>query len=98
MGRLFERNGTIVVALTTLLVIVVLLATVAIKDPAVLYAPQRGEGAFFRIIPLWLINLLAISTFGLRWSRWRWAHGATGPARPAAAACPSTPARRRSWT
>jgi citrate/tricarballylate utilization protein len=64
MGRLFERNGTLVVALTTLVVVAVLLATVAIKDPAVLYSPQRGEGAFFRIIPLWLINLLAISTFG----------------------------------
>jgi citrate/tricarballylate utilization protein len=33
------------------------------SDPAVLYTAQRGTGAFFRIIPLWLINLLAGASF-----------------------------------
>ncbi len=64
MGRLFERNGPVVVAVTTLLATLALLAAVALHDPSVLFAPQRGEGAFFRVIPLWLINLLAGSTFG----------------------------------
>ena len=64
MGRLFERNGTVVSLTAALLVTLVLLATVAIKDPAVLWSAQRGEGAFFRIIPLWLINVLAGGTFG----------------------------------
>jgi len=92
MGRLFERNGTLVMLLTTLLVTLVLVGAVAIHDPAVLYAPQRGEGAFFRIIPLWLINLLAGSTFlfslvaltmgGLRY--WRGTAGGAGPVVPAA--------------
>jgi citrate/tricarballylate utilization protein len=92
MGRLFERNGTLVVLLTALLVTLVLAGAVALHDPSVLYAPQRGEGAFFRIIPLWLINLLAGSTFlfslvaltmgGLRY--WRGTAGGAGPVAPAA--------------
>lgn len=64
MGRLFERNGTIVSLAAALIVTLVLLMTVAVKDPAVLYTAQTGQGAFFRIIPLWLINLLAGATFG----------------------------------
>ena len=98
MGRLFERNGTIVTLLAALFVAIVLLATVAIKDPAVLWSAQRGTGAFFRVIPLWLINLLAGASFlyailalamgGIRY--WRGtASGAGGPA-PAAAVADAT--------
>jgi citrate/tricarballylate utilization protein len=93
MGRLFERNGTVVSLAAALIVTLVLLATVALKDPAVLYTPQTGQGAFFRIIPLWLINLLAGGTFGfailamtiggIRY--WRGTAGGAGPV-PAAAA------------
>ena len=64
MGSLFERNGTVVALVAALFVTVVLLLTVAIKDPSVLWSAQRGEGAFFRIIPLWLINILAGGSFG----------------------------------
>jgi citrate/tricarballylate utilization protein len=64
MGRVFERNGTAVSLLVAAVVTLVLLATVAIKDPAVLFSAQTGTGAFFRIIPLWLINLLAGLTLG----------------------------------
>jgi citrate/tricarballylate utilization protein len=63
MGRLFERNGTVVSLTAAVIVTLVLLATVAIRDPAVLFSAQTGTGAFFRIIPLWLINLLAGGTF-----------------------------------
>jgi citrate/tricarballylate utilization protein len=95
MGRLFERNGTVVTLLAALLVTLVLLATVAIKDPAVLWTAQTGTGAFFRIIPLWLINILASVTFifaivamimgGVRY--WHGtASGAGGRAPPAALA------------
>ena len=45
MGRLFERNGTSSSPLATLLVTLVLLLTVALQDPAVLFAPQRGDRA-----------------------------------------------------
>jgi len=63
MGKLFERNGTLVVAVATLGVTLALLLTMALVDPATLYTAQTGTGAFFRIIPLWLINLLAGSSF-----------------------------------
>jgi citrate/tricarballylate utilization protein len=64
MGRLFARNGTLLAAATTILVTLALVLTVAIGDPEVLFSAQTGTGAFFRIIPLWLINLLAGGTFG----------------------------------
>ncbi len=64
MGRLFERNGTLVSLAVALITTLVLLATVLVKDPAVLFSAQTGTGAFFRILPLWLINLLAGATFG----------------------------------
>ncbi|NKE45749.1 tricarballylate utilization 4Fe-4S protein TcuB [Roseomonas frigidaquae] len=64
MGRLFERNGTLVAGAATLFVTLALVLTVLIRDPAVLFSAQTGTGAFFRIIPLWLINLLAGGSFG----------------------------------
>ncbi|WP_270934150.1 tricarballylate utilization 4Fe-4S protein TcuB [Falsiroseomonas oryzae] len=82
-GKLFERNGTLVSLLAAVITTLALVLVAAIKDPSVLYAPQTGPGAFYRIIPLWLMNLLAGGTFlfalvaltmgGLRY--WR----ATGP-------------------
>ncbi|WP_240756717.1 tricarballylate utilization 4Fe-4S protein TcuB [Roseicella aquatilis] len=62
-GRLFARNGTILSLLTAALVALALVLTAAIQDPAVLWAPQTGPGAFYRIMPLWLLNGLAGSTF-----------------------------------
>ncbi|WP_439597805.1 tricarballylate utilization 4Fe-4S protein TcuB [Falsiroseomonas sp.] len=62
-GRLFARNGTLVAGLATLFVMLALILSVAIKDPAVLFSAQTGTGAFFRIIPMWLINLLAGGSF-----------------------------------
>lgn len=86
MGRAFERNGTLVSLLVAAMVTLVLCLTVLIKDPAVLFSAQTGTGAFFRIIPLWLINLLAGATFlfaivamamgGLRY--WRGTAGGAG--------------------
>lgn len=64
MGRLFERNGTLLAAAAALFVTLALVLTVLIRDPAVLFSAQTGTGAFFRIIPLWLINLLAGASFG----------------------------------
>jgi citrate/tricarballylate utilization protein len=93
MGRLFERNGTVVSLIVAVVATLTLLAAVLIKDPAVLFSAQRGTGAFFRIIPLWLINLLAGATFlyaivamtmgGLRY--WRGTAGGGGRPLPPAA-------------
>jgi citrate/tricarballylate utilization protein len=86
MGRVFQRNGTLVSLVVAVMVTLVLCLTVLIKDPAVLFSAQTGTGAFFRIIPLWLINLLAGATFlyaivamamgGLRY--WRGTAGGAG--------------------
>ena len=85
LGRLFERNGTVVSLAAALLVALVLLAAVALHDPAVLFGAHRGEGAFFRVIPLWVINLLAGSTFvyalvALTMGGIRYWHGTAGGA------------------
>jgi citrate/tricarballylate utilization protein len=63
MGTLFERNGTVVTLAAALGVTLVLLLTMALVDPSILYTAQRGEGAFFRVIPMWLMVTLAGSTF-----------------------------------
>jgi citrate/tricarballylate utilization protein len=63
-GRLFERNGTVVSAFAALGVTLALLLTVALQDPAVLWSAQRGVGAFFRVIPHWLMIVLGVTTFG----------------------------------
>ena len=93
-GRLFERNGTLLSLLAAALTALALVLTAAIVDPAVLYAPQAGPGAFYRVIPLWLMNLLAGSTFvfalvalamgAVRY--WRGTASGAGRVTPAAAA------------
>ncbi len=64
MGAVFERSGTVVAAAATLLVTLALVLSVVLVDPAVLWSSQTGTGAFFRVIPLWLINTLAGGSFG----------------------------------
>ncbi|MBR0660865.1 tricarballylate utilization 4Fe-4S protein TcuB [Neoroseomonas oryzicola] len=64
MGRLFERSGTVVSLLAALGVALALILVVALQDPAVLWSAQRGVGAFFRVIPHWLMITLGVVTFG----------------------------------
>ena len=64
MGRLFERNGTMVSLVAFLGITLVLLLTMALQDPAILYTAQTGVGAFFRVIPYWLMTSMASLTFG----------------------------------
>ncbi len=64
MGRAFQRNGTVVSAVAMLAVTLVLLLTMALQDPAILYTAQTGTGAFFRVIPYWLMTGMAGLTFG----------------------------------
>jgi citrate/tricarballylate utilization protein len=62
-GRLFERNGTLVSLLAALFATLAMVLAVAIQDPAVLWGSHTGPGAFYRVIPLWLMNLLAGGSF-----------------------------------
>jgi len=64
MGGLFERNGTLVTAVAVLAPVLALLLTMALADPAALYTAQSGVGAFFRVVPYWLIIALAGGSFG----------------------------------
>ena len=64
LGRAFERNGTVVAAVAALALTLVLVLTVALQDPAVLWSAQTGTGAFFRVIPYGLMVGLASLTFG----------------------------------
>ncbi|MDB5412497.1 MAG: signal transduction protein [Rubritepida sp.] len=64
MGRLFERNGTIVTLAAVLVVTLVLLLTMGLQDPAILYTAQTGTGAFFRVVPYWLMSGMATLSFG----------------------------------
>ncbi len=63
-GRLFERNGTLVSLFAALGVALALILAVALQDPAVLWSAQRGAGAFFRVVPHWLMISLGLLTFG----------------------------------
>lgn len=86
LGAAFQRNGTVVAGVAALGLTLALLLVVALQDPAVLWSAQRGVGAFFRVVPYWLMTGLATLTFGwgvlalgvASWRYWR----STGPAAP----------------
>jgi citrate/tricarballylate utilization protein len=63
LAGLFQRNGSIVALVSALGIALTLIATMALQDPAVLYRPQTGPGAFYRVIPWWLMTTLAGGTF-----------------------------------
>jgi citrate/tricarballylate utilization protein len=96
MGRVFERNGTLLSLLAALFATMAMMVAAAVIDPAVLWAAHAGPGAFYRVIPLWLMNTLAGGTFlfallalaigGLRY--WR----ATGAGTGQVAAAPAVKA------
>jgi citrate/tricarballylate utilization protein len=62
-GRLYEQNGTVVALIVSLTIAITLLLTVALRSPGVLFSPQTGPGAFYRIIPWDVMSLLAGATF-----------------------------------
>jgi citrate/tricarballylate utilization protein len=64
MAKLFERNGTVVSLLGALGAALSLLLAAALVDPAVLFGAHAGVGAFFKVIPLWLMQALGGLTFG----------------------------------
>ncbi len=91
LGRAFECNGSIVAGVAALALTLVLVLTIALQDPAVLWSAQTGTGAFFRVIPYWLMTGMASLTFGwavlaiavASWRYWR-ATAPSGAVTPAA--------------
>jgi citrate/tricarballylate utilization protein len=63
LAGLFKRNGTVVSLATVAVIALTLVLTMALVDPRVLYQPQIGPGAFYRVIPWWLMVTLAGGTF-----------------------------------
>ncbi|TPG60589.1 tricarballylate utilization 4Fe-4S protein TcuB [Roseomonas nepalensis] len=63
LAGLFRRNGTVVSLVSAAGIALVLLLTMALVDHRVLYQPQTGPGAFYRVIPWWLMTALAGGTF-----------------------------------
>lgn len=63
LGAVFQRNGTVVALVSTLGIALALILTVLIQDPTVLYAAHEGPGAFYRVIPWWLMTTLAGGSF-----------------------------------
>ncbi|MBP0491716.1 tricarballylate utilization 4Fe-4S protein TcuB [Roseomonas indoligenes] len=62
LAGLFKRNGTIVSLAMIAGIALALILTMALVDPSILYTPQQGPGAFYRVIPWWLMVTLAGGT------------------------------------
>ena len=64
MGTVFQRNGTVVSLVSALGITLALVLTALLQDPGVLYGAHSGAGAFYRVIPWWLMVTLAGGSFG----------------------------------
>ena len=65
LARLFERNGVIVSLVAALSLAFVLVLTTALAAPDALYSAHGTQpGSFYAVIPLWIMQVLGIATFG----------------------------------
>ncbi len=65
LARAFARNGVVVSLVTATAIALVLILVTALQTPETLYAahPVR-PGAFYAVIPLWIMQVTGIATFG----------------------------------
>lgn len=63
LARLFEKNGLVMALATAFGIAAVFLLTALLTDPALLFSPVRGPGAFYAIIPWWVMVTTAGGTF-----------------------------------
>ncbi len=86
MGRLFQRNGTIVSVFAALTLAVVMLLVGLLQRPDILFGTHTGPGAFFAVVPygamVWVASaafLYALLALGLATaSFWRASGGPIG--------------------
>jgi len=65
MGKVFERNGTLVALATALSIAVVLILSMAISAPGGFWVARPMEAdAFYSVIPLWAMQIVGIASFG----------------------------------
>ncbi len=64
LARAFERNGVVVALLTAAALILVLALTIGLNGDAALYASRGVQpDSFYRVIPLWVMQLVGVATF-----------------------------------
>ncbi len=63
LARAFERNGVVVALVVAAALALVLILTMLIQSSSVLFAPQSGPGAFYRIVPWGVMAIVAGITF-----------------------------------
>ncbi len=65
LARAFARNGLVVSLVTALAIALVLLGVTALQTPETLYGAHAVRpGAFYAVIPLWIMQATGIATFG----------------------------------
>jgi citrate/tricarballylate utilization protein len=64
LSGLFKQNGRVVPIVTTLSVVAVLLLTLIVQGPSVLFSTYLGKNAFYQVIP-YLLMVVPLSAIGL---------------------------------
>ena len=59
LAGLFERNGLAVGMITAAATAIVVLLTLGLGEASLVFAAHTGEGAFYRVVPYWLMVLPA---------------------------------------
>lgn len=63
LAGLFQRNGLVVSLITAACLVIVMLLTNIFQDSAVMSSAHTGEGAFYEVIPHWVMVLPASAVF-----------------------------------
>jgi citrate/tricarballylate utilization protein len=65
LAKLFQRNGTVVALALAVGIALVLLLTMVIQAPGMIFAKRTvAPGEFYDVIPLWAMQVVGIATFG----------------------------------
>ena len=65
LARAFERNGvTVAAAIAAGIALMLLLTTGFVSDAALYGAHKVVPGSFYQVIPLWMMQLVGVATFG----------------------------------
>ena len=65
LARAFERNGVVVAGAISAGIALLLLLTLALVPHAAMHAAHKvAPGAFYQVIPLWMMQVVGLATFG----------------------------------
>jgi len=64
-ARAFEKNGTLIGLVVAASIALVLIVSMAISAPGAFFASRpMAPGAFYEVLPLWTMQIVAIASFG----------------------------------